>query len=272
MALDRIVATSSRLETGDLDWEEARRAGLARREGLALAYFADIESQTVMYLRDLLRTDIAADPEAVGFLSVWNYEEYFHGEALAKFLDVCGHPLARDRVHEVRQRARALERVQGVLGSLASRLLSQEFPALYMVWGAAAEFTTLRGYEALERQTKNPVLAEICRRIAKQERRHFAWYFNSARARLSLSPRAQKLTRFALTRFWAPVGAAVKGRGAFLELADALFPGESADALAREVEERMGQLPGLGGLSFFTDYLARGEGVATARAPLHNVA
>jgi hypothetical protein len=31
------------------------------------------------------------------------------------------------------------------------------------------------------------VLAELCRRIAKQERRHFAWYYNGARERLARS-------------------------------------------------------------------------------------
>jgi len=33
MELDRILATSSRVDVADLDWEEARRAGLAQRAG-----------------------------------------------------------------------------------------------------------------------------------------------------------------------------------------------------------------------------------------------
>jgi rubrerythrin len=260
MSIDRILATSARLQTEDLDWEAAGRAGLSARERQVLGYFADIESQTIMYLRDLLGSEVAAEPEVVGFLSAWNYEEYFHGEALARLLAECGCPLPRDRIDRVRRGAAFLESLQALLGGLASRLLTREFPALYMAWGASQELTTLRGYEELERGTRNPILRELCRRIARQERRHFAWYYHSARTRLSASPRAQRLTRLAFRHLWAPVGAAVKGRRAALELAGHLFPGARAAEVAREVERRIGALPGLGGTEFFSRFLFRGSG------------
>jgi rubrerythrin len=257
MALEKILETSSRVRTDDLDWEAAGRAGLAPHERLVLGYFADIESQTVMYLRELLRSSVAEDPEAQGFLSVWNYEEYFHGEALAKVLAAAGHPLPSDRVARLRRGAAPLEVLQGALAWLASRAFPEPFAALYLLWGASQELTTLRGYQELERRTRNPVLAELCRRIARQERRHFAWYFNGARERLAASPGGRRLARWALRRFWAPVGGAVKGDRAALEVGEALFPGEGLDEVARAVEGRIGSLPGLGGLLFFTGYLRR---------------
>jgi len=264
MSTDRILATSSRLATSDLDWESARRAGLAPGERVAIAYFADIESQTIHYLRDLLASDLAHDPAAVGFLSAWNYEEYFHGEALARLLEVCGHPLPVDRVAELRRRAGLLEVAQGLFTSTLSRLFPQAFPALYLAWGASQELTTLRGYEALERHTENPVLAELCRRIARQERRHFAWYFNGAKARLAHSASARRLARLAFATLWAPVGVAVKGEGHFLKVVAALFGEEGAEKVAREVENRLATLPGLAGVRFFSRWLSRagfgGEG------------
>lgn len=257
MSAERILATSARLKVDDLDWNLARSAGLTDDERVVLGYFADIESQTVMYLRDLLRGPLAADPDAIGFLSVWNYEEYFHGEALAALLRACGAGLPQDRISRVRRGAAFLETLQGLLAGLASRLFPREFTALYLAWGASQELLTLRGYEEIEARTSNPVLAEICRRIARQERRHFAWYFNGAKERLAASPRARRLARLALSRVWAPVGAAVKGTEAFLEVAGALFPGRRAAEVAREVEGRIGTLPGLGELAFVTGFLER---------------
>jgi rubrerythrin len=262
MPTDRILATSARLRVDDLDWELARRAGLGADERVVLSYFADIESQTVMYLRDLLRGPLAEDPRAIGFLSVWNYEEYFHGEALSSLLEACGAGLARDRVARVRRGAAFLETLQGLLAGVAARLAPDAFAALHLAWGASQELTTLRGYEELEARTANPVLAELCRRIAKQERRHFAWYFNGARERLAESPLARRLARLALSRAWAPVGAPVKGTAAFLEVARALFPGRRAAEIARDVEERIGTLPGLHGLPFFTRFLRRAGAVS----------
>ena len=49
----------------------------------------------------------------------------------------------------------------------------------------------MQAYEEVIRTTQNPVLAEMFRRIAKQERRHFAYYFGQARARLTDNKRAQ---------------------------------------------------------------------------------
>ena len=270
MSIERILATSSRLDTVDLDWEAGRRAGLTSGEQLVLTYFADIESQTIHYLRDLLGSGLARDPAAVGFLSAWNYEEYFHGEALARLLRECGHPLAENRIDDVRRRAGLLEIAQGVLTATVSRFFPEAFPALYLAWGASQELTTLRGYEALERSTKNPVLAELCRRIARQERRHFAWYFNSAKERLAISPAARRLSRMAFSTLWAPVGVAEKGDGAFLEVVGALFGEGRATAVAKEVEERLATLPGLEGAHFFSRWLLRASRDRSGAPPLEH--
>ena len=61
----------------------------------------------------------------------------------------------------------------------------KRFVSLWMFWGALQECLTMQAYEEIIRTTQNPVLAELFKRIAKQERRHFAYYFNQARTRPS---------------------------------------------------------------------------------------
>ena len=53
-------------------------------------YMMDIETHTVIYLRDLLATRAANDPHVTAFLSCWVYEELWHGEAFSDFLRAYG--------------------------------------------------------------------------------------------------------------------------------------------------------------------------------------
>ena len=57
---------------------------------MCLHYMMDIETHTVIYLRDLLATRVAADPQITAFLSCWVYEELWHGEAFSDFLRAYG--------------------------------------------------------------------------------------------------------------------------------------------------------------------------------------
>jgi hypothetical protein len=59
---------------------------LSQAEARCLAYMMDIESHTSVYLRDLLATPAAFDPDVTAFLSCWVYEELWHGEAFSRFL------------------------------------------------------------------------------------------------------------------------------------------------------------------------------------------
>ena len=142
-----------------------------------------------------------------------------------------------------------------------------------MAWGASQEITTLRGYELLGERTQNPILKTLCERIALQERRHFAWYMNSAREILSRSAWSRKITRFALDSFWSPVGVGVKSEFEMLRLIHLFFPGESGRALAKDIDARVGQLPGLEGISLMRRFAEKaaqafGPDAPAARAEL----
>lgn len=259
---ERYLAASAKLDTSDIDWAEARRAGLSADEVWMLTYFSDIENQTIVYMRDLMDTDAALEEDVVAFLSMWNYEEFFHGHALARLVKECGHSVESNRIAKARERTSITETLEKTAASFLSKLFRKDFPAVHAAWGAVQEFTTLNAYESLGTQTKNPVLRTLCERIAKQERRHFAWYFNKAKDRLRASRTAQRLTRTLLQNFWSPVGAGVKSKAEVARMMQLLFPGDGLWHMAHNVDSKIGALPGLEGIALMVPYAERTLGKA----------
>lgn len=255
--IEKYIAISARIDTSDIDWNQAREAGLTDDEKFVLTYFSDVESQTIRYLRTLLHMKIAFKPSVSAFLTTWNYEEFFHGYELARLMAVCGSPLEEDRVERMTRKARFNEWLEAAFAPLLSRVFSKQFPAVYLSFGAIQEMTTLRGYEHLRRYTRNPVLKVLCDRIAKQERRHFAWYFNHARELLAESSGARVLARKLLEFNWVPVGAGIKNPDEVKRLFSILFPAESARKIVREIDGKMGTLPGLEGIKLMEPYFEK---------------
>jgi len=134
MHIEKHLKHAGRIETWDLDWELAGRIGLTAPEASVLTYFADVEGQTVYYLRELLLTNVAKDPEVVAFLTIWNYEEFFHAEALTKMLEVSGRPLRKERKSNVRASARISAKIEEVAQTLLSKIFPSAFPTLSMAW------------------------------------------------------------------------------------------------------------------------------------------
>ena len=248
MEIDKFIRHSRRVETDDLDWDAARRAGLSGDEPFILRYFADVEGQTIFYFREILNTHAARQPDILAFMTTWNYEEYFHAESLGRLLEVCGHPAEAARRTEVRDGATILARLENLVQLGMSRLAPEAFLALYMTWGASQELLTSRCYERIQETTANPVLSELAARIAKQERRHFAWYFQGARDHLSRSRAAQRVTRFVFERFWNPVGSGVKTGDDVYRLVDGVFPGKVIDETMADIQNRIATLPGMAGV------------------------
>jgi rubrerythrin len=253
------LAVSCKVEIDDLDWESARRVGLTQREIDSLHYFADIESQTVYYFLEVAKLQVARDPELLTFLTMWNYEEYFHSYAIIRLMKECGVDVetATDRSTKIRAGARFKARFEEFGQTMIAKLFPKSFVALWMFWGALQECLTTQAYEELARETKNPVLAEMCRRIAKQERRHFAYYFNQAKEKLEGQRFAQRLTRWIAQKFYAPVGGGVKTDEQGARLVAQLFPGDRILEVMGYIEKRMAQLPGMDGLDVCTMWAAK---------------
>jgi rubrerythrin len=253
------IAVSQRVQIEDLDWDLARKHGLSATEVESLQFFADIESQTVYYFLEVAKLQVARDPELLTFLTMWNYEEYFHSHAITRIMKECGVDVenATDRSTEVRQRARFKAKFEDFAQTLMAKLMPKRFVSLWMFWGALQECLTMQAYEEVIRATQNPVLAEMFKRIAKQERRHFAYYFNQARDRLQDNPKNQRFCRYIVKKFYAPVGGGVKTDAQAAELVAGLFPGERIFEVMSYIERRMAQLPGMAGLDACTKWAAK---------------
>src|SRR3954463_11411182 len=130
------IAVSERVDIEDLDWELARKHGLSDREVESLKYFADIESQTVYYFLEVAKLQVSRDPELLTFLTMWNYEEYFHSYALTRLLTECGVPVesATERSTKIRAGARFKARLEDLGQTLIARLMPRTFVALWMFW------------------------------------------------------------------------------------------------------------------------------------------
>jgi hypothetical protein len=200
----------------------------------------DIESHTIVYLRQLLATRAIDDPEVATFLGCWLYEETFHGIALARFLAAAGHPVGQ------RLRPRGQEPLAKRLEAVATAALSRVWPdfcAVHMTWGAINELTTLTGYRRLAARAGHPVLADLLERIVLDESRHFFFYYRQASIRLR-RPGVARVARLLVDRFWAPVGSGVQPREELCFLAHYLFSGGEGRAAARRVDETIRRLPG----------------------------
>jgi hypothetical protein len=238
--LDAYVGRSRALDLSGVPWEDVGRYSLSPEAVRTLRYMQDIESHTIVYLRELLATRAVDDPEVATFLACWLYEETFHGIALARFLEAAGYPLGE------RERPRGqeplLKRIEAAAVAGLSRLWP-DFCALHMTWGAINELTTLTGYRRLAKVAAHPVLTDLLDRIVLDESRHFFFYYHQAEQRL-VRPGAARVSRLIVDRFWAPVGSGEQARAEVRFLANYLFADDEGVRAARKVDETIRRLPG----------------------------
>jgi hypothetical protein len=208
----------------------------------------DVEFHTVCYLRDLLLTPAHANARVTAFLNMWVYQEYWHGEALSAVLAAHGEAHGEERVSVTRAKLGARDKARPLLMALGGWLGGSDFTAVHMTWGAINEWTTQAGYSQLSQRAGNPVLSALLKRIMRQEGRHIDFYATEAEDRLAASTRAQRLTRMALRRFWAPVGSGVMPEEEVGFLADYLMGDGPGRAAASRIDRQIDRLPGLAGL------------------------
>ncbi|MDQ3646120.1 MAG: ferritin-like domain-containing protein [Actinomycetota bacterium] len=264
--LDRYLRASKKVDLSDLAWDRIADHPVSVAEARCLAYMMDIESHTVIFLRDLLATRAAFEPDITAFLSCWVYEELWHGEAFSRFLGEAGFALGDeertrwDDPYPSRVgRNSWIRRKMGAkgyfahIGTLFGSAFVRDFPALHMAWGALNEYSTLTGYHRLIAKTDHPVMIDLLTRVIKDERRHYAFYRNQARLRLERSAKARRVTRWALEHAWAPVGTGVRPQAETDFVVAYLMGDVDGLKVAAEMDAAFSTLPGLEGTRLVQD-------------------
>jgi hypothetical protein len=263
--IERYKQQVARIDLRGVDFAAFRERPLAQPVLRCLRYMHDVEHHTVCYLRDLLVTPAHRDPGVTTFLTLWSYEEMWHGEALGRVLAAHDEIEGAQRVAPMRQRLGRRDQLSPVLHSLGSSLFGETFPALHMTWGAVNEWTTQAAYARLSNRAGHPVLTELLARIMRQEGRHIAFYAGEAERRLQAGGRrSQRLVRLALRHLWRPVGSGVMPRSEVVFLIDELFGDADGRAVARRVDGRIDRLPGLDGLGLVSAAVEGYAGAANA--------
>jgi rubrerythrin len=265
--LDRYLRASNRVDLSSVEWDRIGEHPVTRDEARCLAYMMDIESHTVVFLRDLLATRASFDPEVTAFLSCWVYEELWHGEAFSRFLGEAGYrvpptyedvagddpfPTRSDRNQWIRRKLGTKGYVSH-MGTILGSALFRDFVAVHMTWGAVNELGTLTGYHRIIARTEHPILVQLLQAIIKDERRHFAFYRAQARMRLARSRQARAITRWALEHLWAPVGTGVRPQTETDFVIHAIFGDTDGMVAVREMEATLGELPGLADVHVLSD-------------------
>jgi rubrerythrin len=257
--LDKYLRASKRLDLSGLAWDRIKDHDVSTAEARVLTYMMDIESHTVIFLRDLLATRAAREGDITAFLACWVFEELWHGEAFSRFLGEAGfrfppdgevawrdspYPTKRNRQAWIRRKMGSKGYFAHIGTLIGSALTGDDFPAVHMMWGAVNEFSTLTAYQQLIARTKHPVLIDLLGRVIKDERRHYAFYRSQAELRLRRSSRARRLTRWAMERLWAPVGTGVRPQEETDFLIFYLWGDDQGLSSAREMDRKFSSVPG----------------------------
>ncbi|MGI8663499.1 MAG: ferritin-like domain-containing protein [Acidimicrobiales bacterium] len=254
--LDRYKQVVGRLKVDDIDFDAFRDEPLRPSELRCLRYMHDVEQHTACYLRNLLNTKAHNDPEITEFLTMWNFEEHWHGEALGRVLAAHGEPGSVSRVQQMRDRL-GWKLSSSPLLWMAFSAVTKHFIAVHMTFGVINEWTTQGGYSRLVTVAENPTLTELLKRIMRQEGRHIDYYLDQARNRLEASRGAQRTTRMMIKALWTPVGAKVMPEDDTKHLVRTLFvEGDGVD-VAERIDRRIDSLPGLSGLGLMAGAIDR---------------
>lgn len=237
--LEKFAETSDRVRWEDLDFDTFLDQPLDPEVLRSLRYMCDVEYHTSCYLRDLLVTRSHRKEEARGFMTTWNREEFWHGEALSAVLKQHGIVVDYDELKAKRIKLGWQLALGTVTQAAGSAMVGDDFVAVHMTWGAANELSAVAAYRRLAQMVDHPALSPLLKRIAQQETRHVAFYTTQARQRLENSERARKLVRLAMTKMWNPVGSGVMDDAEVSHAMHHLFAGQgpAVDKLDQSVQK-----------------------------------
>ncbi len=110
------------------------------------------------------------DPDITSFLTLWNYEEFWHGDAIGRVL-APHDDAATARIAALRQHLPKGDRwrplgFQLALGAHAPPgPRAHDVAPVHMTWGAVNEWTTQAAYARLAKVADHPTLSVLLRRF-----------------------------------------------------------------------------------------------------------
>ena len=271
--IEKFQEQGGRVQTDDLDFDSFRDQPLDDNVLRCIAYMHDIEYQTVLYSRELLMLPQWKDPQFTAFITLWNYEEYWHGQALGRVLEMHGRPAHDERLVAMRTFGkRYLFWSPAIFWMLGHGI--RRFPVVHLTWGAINEWTANAAYNRLGQIADHPTLSTLLGRIMRQEGRHAGFYSAWARELLEDDARSRWITKQFLLRQWDIVGNGDVPRSETAFAGAYLFGGDEGNVLIDRVEARIDALPGLAGLGLVrtaiktaTDEVTQTEGPGVLARP-----
>lgn len=252
---DNYAKTSVAIDWSDLDFDLFEEQPLDAVTLRSLRYMCDVEYHTTCFMRELLVTPSHREEEPEGFMTMWNREEFWHGEALSAVLQRHGIVVDYDELKAKRAKLGWKLALGPLKQSALSNLVGADFIAVHMAWGAANELSAVAAYRRMAAMQSHPVLSPLLKRIAKQEARHVAFYTTQAQARLQDNPKAQKLVQMALGKVWKPVGSGMMDDSEVNHVMSQLFAGHPEEL--DKLDKRVQKFPGLENLTIFRNAFAR---------------
>ena len=253
--LEKFTETSEAVRFEDLDFSSFETEPLSPEILRCLRYMCDVEYHTSCFLRDLLTTRSRLKEEAAGFMTMWNREEFWHGEALAAVLKPHGIVVDYDEIKAKRVKLGWQIALGPLKQATMSSMVGPNFVAVHMAWGAANELSAVAAYRRLAALVDHPQLSILLKRIAQQETRHVAFYTTQARKIMETSEQAQKLVLLALSKAWRPVGSGMMDDEEVKFVMSYLFA-DDMDQLDK-LDGSVQRMPGLEGLTIFRDAFAK---------------
>src|ERR1700733_15065956 len=126
--LEKYLRISGATRPESFDWSDPGPR-LDEEALFCLGHMMDIESHTVIYMKELLSTSVAEDPSITAFLSCWVYEEFFHSQVLKRFLETQGVSIEDARFAALRRRTPS-RAIAEKIAAVASHF-TRHFPAVH---------------------------------------------------------------------------------------------------------------------------------------------
>ena len=210
-----------------------------------------IEADSKVQRRKIAATRGDALRPLQDFITVWLAEESEHGRALDYMARARG-VTSLGEVH-FRSPTRDLRAFIEWPILYASSALEGTC-AVYTTLGAMQELIAIATYRFLAREIQGPV-ADVMKAIARQESRHMRFYRNAAELFLEISPKAQRLTRYMIDRYWMPPGRDLLGPGTFERLFSPMLADDEFNEAFVRADKVAAALPGMTGVSPAQRYL-----------------